>query len=159
MTVDLQSSIFCLNLRSEGKKDEKFFISTLSVMTSPLHVSIVLSSLQYLDCLWSQIASLQVQNWIDQVTFRPYLSFESILEDAMTHSLPQIVAPPHCEDNSYPPPQVIFRLFDNADVPEGGAQMPGAHSIERYLIEDYMRTVISNYNVNRKDWCVILPFF
>ena len=37
--------------------------------------------------------------------------------------------------------QVIFRMFDYTDCPEGPI-LPGQHSIERYLIEEQLRHVL-----------------
>ena len=49
---------------------------------------------------------------------RPYLAFDSILSEALQHTLPQIIPPAHDEDAQYPLPSVVFRMFDYTDVPE-----------------------------------------
>jgi nuclear cap-binding protein subunit 1 len=42
-------------------------------------------------------------------------------------------------------------MFDYTDVPEGPA-MPGAHSIERYLVEESLNRIISAHYKNKKEW-------
>ena len=43
------------------------------------------------------------------------------------------------------------RLFDYTDCPEGPV-LPGAHSIERYLIEEHLHNIIKEYHLERKQW-------
>lgn len=43
-----------------------------------------------------------------------------------------------------------FRLFDYTDCPEGPI-LPGAHSIERFLIEEHLHSIIEMYHLERKD--------
>ena len=61
------------------------------------------------------------------------------------------VPPPHHPSTSYPLPQVVFRMFDYTDCPEGPI-LPGLHSIERYLIEEQLRHIFQTYQRERKDW-------
>lgn len=75
-------------------------------------------SLQYLDCLWSQIQKLKKDRWQERHILRPYLAFDSILCEALQHNLPPFTPPPHTEDSVYPMPRVIFRMFDYTDDPE-----------------------------------------
>ena len=43
------------------------------------------------------------------------------------------------------------RLFDYTDCPEGPV-LPGAHSIERYLIEEHLHNIIKEFHLERKHW-------
>ena len=74
--------------------------------------------LQYLDCLWAQIKNLQSHKWMENQINRPYLAFDSVLSEALQHTLPQIIPPAHDEDAQYPLPSVVYRMFDYTDVPE-----------------------------------------
>lgn len=105
---------------------------------------------EYLDCLWSQIRKLRQDNWAEKHIPRPYLAFDSILCEALQHSLPAILPPPHHESYTYPMPWVVFRMFDYTDCPEGPI-LPGAHSIERFLIEEHLHSIIEMYHLERKD--------
>ena len=46
-------------------------------------------------------------------------------------------------------------MFDYTDVPEGPT-MPGAHSIERYLVEESLNRIINAHYKNRKEWLVLI---
>ncbi|XP_044756316.1 nuclear cap-binding protein subunit 1 [Coccinella septempunctata] len=105
---------------------------------------------EYLDCLWSQIKKLRQDNWQEKHIPRPYLAFDSTLCEALQHNLPSIVPPPHQDTFEYPMPWVVFRLFDYTDCPEGPI-LPGAHSIERFLIEEHLHSIIEMYHLERKD--------
>lgn len=105
---------------------------------------------EYLDCLWSQIRKLRQDNWAEKHIPRPYLAFDSILCEALQHSLPSINPPAHQDCFNYPMPWVVFRLFDYTDCPEGPI-LPGAHSIERFLIEEHLHSIIETYHLERKD--------
>ncbi len=72
---------------------------------------------QYLDCLWAQLCSLRGSSWLERHIVRPYLGFDSLLSEALQHSLPQIMIPSHHKDITYPLPSVVFRMFDYTDVP------------------------------------------
>lgn len=45
---------------------------------------------EYLDCLWAQIKKLRQDNWSEKHIPRPYLAFDSILCEALQHTLPAI---------------------------------------------------------------------
>ncbi|CAG9772575.1 unnamed protein product [Ceutorhynchus assimilis] len=105
---------------------------------------------EYLDCLWAQIRKLRQDNWAEKHIPRPYLAFDSILCEALQHNLPSILPPPHHDSYHYPMPWVVFRLFDYTDCPEGPI-LPGAHSIERFLIEEHLHSIIEMYHLERKD--------
>ncbi|ENN81805.1 hypothetical protein YQE_01531, partial [Dendroctonus ponderosae] len=105
---------------------------------------------EYLDCLWAQIRKLRQDNWAEKHIARPYLAFDSILCEALQHNLPSILPPPHHDSYKYPMPWVVFRLFDYTDCPEGPI-LPGAHSIERFLIEEHLHSIIEMYHLERKD--------
>jgi len=105
---------------------------------------------EYLDSLWQQIKRLRSEMWIEKHIIRPYLAFDSVLCEALQHNLPPMVPPPHHPSTAYPLPQVVFRMFDYTDCPEGPI-LPGQHSIERYLIEEQLRHVFQSYHKERKD--------
>jgi len=105
---------------------------------------------EYLDCLWQQIKRLRSEMWIEKHIIRPYLAFDSVLCEALQHNLPAMVPPPHHPSTAYPLPQVIFRMFDYTDCPEGPI-LPGQHSIERYLIEEQLRHILQANHLERKD--------
>lgn len=105
---------------------------------------------EYLDCLWAQIRKLKQDNWQEKHIPRPYLAFDSILCEALQHTLPPIIPPPHEDSYSYPMPWVVFRMFDYTDCPEGPI-LPGTHSIERFLIEEHLHSIIELYHLERKD--------
>ncbi|CAH1100099.1 unnamed protein product [Psylliodes chrysocephalus] len=105
---------------------------------------------EYLDCLWAQVKKLKQDNWAEKHIPRPYLAFDSILCEALQHNLPSILPPPHHDSYEYPMPWVVFRLFDYTDCPEGPI-LPGEHSIERFLIEEHLHSIIELYHLERKD--------
>ncbi|KAI8035498.1 hypothetical protein M5D96_011721, partial [Drosophila gunungcola] len=103
---------------------------------------------EYLDCLWAQIRKLRQDNWAEKHIPRPYLVFDSILCEALQHNLPAI----------YPMPWVVYRMFDYTDCPDG-PNLPGAHSIERFLIEEHLHHIIETYHHERKDCAAQLLSF
>lgn len=103
----------------------------------------------YLDCLWLQIKKLEENDWIEKQLFKPYVSFENSVASSVSHDFPLVVVPEHTDKTIYPTPRVVFRLFDYTDVPEEFI-LPGAHSIERYLVEEQLHTVIDTYFMDRK---------
>ncbi|KAK7866609.1 hypothetical protein R5R35_010440 [Gryllus longicercus] len=105
---------------------------------------------EYLDCLWAQIRKLRQDNWAEKHIPRPYLAFDSILCEALQHNLPTILPPPHHASYQYPMPSVVFRMFDYTDCPEGPI-LPGAHSIERFLIEEHLHQIVEMHQLERKD--------
>ncbi|KAH8287275.1 hypothetical protein KR054_005148 [Drosophila jambulina] len=113
---------------------------------------------EYLDCLWAQIRKLRQDNWAEKHIPRPYLTFDTILCEALQHNLPQIVPPPHHDAFEYPMPWVVYRMFDYTDCPDG-PNLPGAHSIERFLIEEHLHHIIETYHHERKDCAAQLLSF
>lgn len=105
---------------------------------------------EYLDCLWAQVRKLRQDNWVEKHIPRPYLAFDSILCEALQHNLPTLLPPPHDPSYEYPMPWVVFRMFDYTDCPEGPI-LPGAHSIERYLIEEHLHQILEVNHLERKD--------
>ncbi|VDO53025.1 unnamed protein product [Haemonchus placei] len=106
----------------------------------------------YLDCLLAQIKSLQSAGWKEKQIARHYVAFDAALQDALQHNLPSFSPPIHREDSNYPLPMVVFRLFDYADCPEDGTVLPGAHSIERFLIEEELNWIIE-FNASDRKIC------
>lgn len=113
---------------------------------------------EYLDCLWAQVCKLRADKWVEHHILRPYLAFDGVLCEALQHNLPPMTIPHHHDDCSYPFPFVVFRLFDYTDCPEGPV-LPGAHSIERFLIEEQLRRIIEQQHPNRKDCSAALLNF
>lgn len=113
---------------------------------------------EYLDCLWAQIQKLQNDNWVEHHIRRPYLSFAETFAEAFQHPLPNIPILPREENVEYPPPEVVFRMFDYTDVPEGPT-MPGAHSVERYLVEESLNRIINTHYKDRKECAAQLMRF
>ena len=108
---------------------------------------------EYLDCLWAQVCKLRNDKWLEYQVCRLQHLFPE-LSAATQHTLPDFLPPPHEGKFVYPVPRIVFRLFDYTDCPEGSAQLPGAHSIERFLAEDSIRNIMHLMFFNRKDWCV-----
>ncbi|WAR00785.1 NCBP1-like protein [Mya arenaria] len=113
---------------------------------------------EYLDCLWAQIKNVRSNKWLEKQVSRPYMAFDSVLCEALQHTLPQIIPPSHNEEIMYPLPTVIFRMFDYTDVPEELA-IPGSHAIERYLIEEHLSHIINTFHLERKDCAAALLSF
>lgn len=110
---------------------------------------------EYLDCLWAQVCKLRSDLWQEKHIARPYVAFDQVLCEALQHNIPTITPPAHSGDNTYPFPWVVYRLFDYTDCPDGPV-LPGAHSIERYLIEEHLHNIIKEYHLERKQWSVRL---
>ncbi|XP_053284070.1 nuclear cap-binding protein subunit 1 isoform X2 [Pleuronectes platessa] len=104
---------------------------------------------EYLDCLWSQIQKLKKDRWQERHILRPYIAFDSVLCEALQHNLPPFTPPGHMPDAQYPMPQVVFRMFDYTDAPEGPV-MPGSHSVERFVIEENLHCIIKTHWKERK---------
>ena len=88
--------------------------------------------MQYLDSLWEQLCRLRDSRWTERpyapaaaltgsasgghgallANWKPHAAFEHQLADAQTHNLPALPLPAHTPDAVYPPPRVVFRLFD-----------------------------------------------
>lgn len=103
-----------------------------------------------LDCLWAQVKKLKSDNWQEKHIRRPYLAFDDVLGDALEHTLPSFTVPPHKDCTVYPLPSVVYRMFDYTDVPEGPS-MPGAHAIERYLVEETIKRTLHAHFKDRKE--------
>ncbi|TPP66923.1 Nuclear cap-binding protein subunit 1-A [Fasciola gigantica] len=82
------------------------------------------------------------------------------------HHLPPITPPEYDTEVVYPVPRVIFRMFDYTDVidqdddnvvtaadgspkPKESPVLPGAHTIERFLIDEQLSILMNNLNFNR----------
>ncbi|KAF6025461.1 NCBP1 [Bugula neritina] len=112
-----------------------------------------------LDCMWAQIKHLQSNAWTERLIRRPYLAFESALQDALQHTLPNIIPPSHHEDALYPLPVVVFRMFDYTDVPDETTVLPGSHSIERFIIDEQLHLTLLLNQYERKDCAATLLMF
>ncbi|XP_070542802.1 LOW QUALITY PROTEIN: nuclear cap-binding protein subunit 1-A-like [Ptychodera flava] len=134
------------NIEKYISKRKKRYMPFLKVWTS----DVPNPQEEYLDCLWHQIEKLKKEKWVERTILRPYLAFDSILCEALQHTLPPINPPAHSEDMSYPLPRVIFRLFDYTDTPEGPV-LPGHHSIDRFLIEETLSQIIHTHHKERKE--------
>ena len=114
---------------------------------------------EYLDCLWAQIKRLNQDEWAESQIFRPYHTYADTLfseiSASIVHDLPVITIPAHNNTILYPLPKIVFRIFDYTDVPEQYV-LPGAHAIERYLVEDEISNIIHTYHTERKDCAVQL---
>uniref|UniRef100_A0A158Q3I3 Nuclear cap-binding protein subunit 1 n=1 Tax=Dracunculus medinensis TaxID=318479 RepID=A0A158Q3I3_DRAME len=127
-------------------KRNKSYVEMLRVWTSSIH-----EQEDYLDCLWAQIMKLRSDDWTERHIMRHYVAFDGQLADALQHNLPKFIPTPHSSSNVYPLPHVVFRLFDYADCPEQGPLLPGAHSIERFLMEEEINWIILENQGNRKE--------
>jgi len=112
-------------------------------------VFFILHLIQYLDCLWIQIKKLEDNDWNESQINRPYKSFENILINATAHDFTHVIPPDYTEEHTFPLPHVVYRMFDYTDVPEEFI-LPGAHSIERFLIEEQLHSTINTYFLDRK---------
>ncbi|KAG7169403.1 Nuclear cap-binding protein subunit 1-like [Homarus americanus] len=110
------------------------------------------------DLVNCHICKLRSDMWQEKHIARPYVAFDSILCEALQHNIPPLTLPPHHADNTYPFPWVVFRLFDYTDCPEGPV-LPGAHSIERYLIEEHLHNIVKEYHLERKQCAAFLLDF
>ncbi|CAJ0594234.1 unnamed protein product [Cylicocyclus nassatus] len=128
----------------EGRK--KIHVKMLQVWSS----STPHEQEDYLDCLLAQIKSLRSNGWKEKQIARHYVAFDAALQDALQHNLPSFSPPVHIEGASYPLPMVVFRLFDYADCPEDGTVLPGAHSIERFLIEEELNLIVAFNAADRR---------
>ncbi|XP_068181043.1 nuclear cap-binding protein subunit 1 [Antennarius striatus] len=104
---------------------------------------------EYLDCLWAQVQKLKKDRWQERHILRPYIAFDSVLCEALQHNLPPFTPPGHMPHANYPMPQVVFRIFDYTDAPEGPV-MPGSHSVERFVIEENLHCIIKTHWRERK---------
>uniref|UniRef100_A0A8R1XU70 Nuclear cap-binding protein subunit 1 n=1 Tax=Onchocerca volvulus TaxID=6282 RepID=A0A8R1XU70_ONCVO len=123
----------------------KEHVKILQVWTNSIH-----EQEDYLDCLWAQILKLRSDKWEEKFITRHYVAFDGTLADALQHNLPNFESPPHIPNSIYPLPSVIFRFFDYADCPDDGPLLPGAHSIERFLVEEELRWILDQEKANRK---------
>ncbi|VDN02912.1 unnamed protein product [Thelazia callipaeda] len=129
----------CLHFRN------KDHVKILQVWSKSIH-----EQEEYLDCLWAQISKLRSDNWKEKFITRHYVAFDGTLTDALQHSLPSFKPPIHTTETMYPLPKVVFRFFDYADCPDDGPLLPGAHSIERFLVEEELCWILDKEKKNRK---------
>lgn len=109
--------------------------------------------MDYLDSLWVQTKNFKANNWTEVFIHRPY--YEKECKDTMASSLipqnsPTIQIPAHSPDYIYPPPRIVFRLFED-DVAEGHKSIPGSDKIERFCIESHIRNIIDEISTDPRD--------
>ena len=61
---------------------------------------------------------MEENDWKENQIFRPYLSFENLFINAVSHDFPLIIPTAFNDQSIFPLPRVIFRMFDYTDVPE-----------------------------------------
>jgi nuclear cap-binding protein subunit 1 len=104
-----------------------------------------------LELLWSQIFKMKENNWKETILLRPYTSLGNEIS-AYTHPLPNIVVPGHTIDSTYPLPTVVFRCIGDTDLPAHfGLSFPSIDSIDYYLIQDIIRSIINSHSSDRKN--------
>ena len=99
--------------------------------------------------MWIQIKKLEENDWKESQIIRPYVSFEATFKNSTLHDFPLIIPPEYSSQTLYPLPRVVFRMFDYTDVPEEFI-LPGCHSVERFLVEEQLHSVINTYYLDRK---------
>ncbi|XP_055329052.1 nuclear cap-binding protein subunit 1-like isoform X2 [Paramacrobiotus metropolitanus] len=109
----------------------------------------------YIDSLWNQVDDLKNRQWREKHINRPYATLQAIVTRGQAHNLPKLSPAAHEEDSVYPLPQVVFRLFDYTDCPEGSA-LPPMNSIERFLIEDDLKRIIVQHYEDRRQCATLL---
>ncbi|XP_066930378.1 nuclear cap-binding protein subunit 1-B-like [Clytia hemisphaerica] len=105
---------------------------------------------EYLDCLWEQVKTMREDSWQEKHIRRPYQAFHSVMLKALPHPIPSFKIPAHNDIIKYPLPSVVFRIFDYTDAPED-KPIPGAHAIERYLVEETIWRIINTHYKDRKE--------
>uniref|UniRef100_A0A5K3F641 MIF4G domain-containing protein n=1 Tax=Mesocestoides corti TaxID=53468 RepID=A0A5K3F641_MESCO len=125
----------------------------------------------YLTCLWSQITSMKNANWKEHVLWRIYDAFPALRESGQPCEFGQITPPDYDSEIVYPLPQVVFRMFDYTDIynadedDESGVldpqkntkgtsssaspTLPGAHTIERFLVDEQIHIILETMHFNR----------
>nr|VZI01283.1 unnamed protein product [Spirometra erinaceieuropaei] len=122
----------------------------------------------YLSCLWAQISSMRSAGWKEHVLSKISDAFPALRESGQSCKFSQITPPDYDPEIVYPLPQVVFRMFDYTDVysaededmeqdnqttgtktENSGATLPGAHTIERFLIDEQLHIILETMNFNR----------
>ncbi|VDN98391.1 unnamed protein product [Rodentolepis nana] len=119
----------------------------------------------YLTCLWAQIIAMQKANWRENVLWRIADAFPALREIGQPCEFGMVTPPDYDPDVVYPHPQVVFRMFDYTDVynseeeeAEVGGSMPivstspslpGAHTIERFLVDEQIHVILETMQFNR----------
>lgn len=100
--------------------------------------------MDYLDSLWVQTKNFKANNWNEVFLHRPYndKEYQDITTaNLITQNSPTIQIPAHSPDYLYPSPRIVLRLFED-DIAEGHRQIPGSDKIERFCIENHIRSII-----------------
>ncbi|VDM06349.1 unnamed protein product [Schistocephalus solidus] len=125
----------------------------------------------YLSCLWAQISSMRSAGWKEHVLWKISDAFPALRESGQSCKFSQITPPDYDSEIVYPLPQVVFRMFDYTDVysaededteqdnqasstkaESSAATLPGAHTIERFLIDEQLHIILETMNFNRVLW-------
>lgn len=135
-----------LTLEEYIKKRSKLHVKALRVWSTdephPQEESI--------DCLWEQVKKMKHDGWEEKHIRRPYTEFHAVLCKALPHPIPVFKIPVHSDQIAYPLPMVVFRMFDYTDSPEE-LPLPGAHAIERYLVEESVSRIMDADYKDRKE--------
>ncbi|VEL43028.1 unnamed protein product [Protopolystoma xenopodis] len=112
---------------------------------------------------------LRSSGWREKVVWRMHDALPLLNETGTVHKFAPITPPDYDSDLIYPLPSVVFRMFDYTDVMnldddedvEGTLAnvkstpiLPGAHTIERFLIDEELSILMETLNFNRVMWWV-----
>ncbi|KAL3315211.1 Component of the cap-binding complex (CBC) [Cichlidogyrus casuarinus] len=118
------------------------------------HISVLI--FKALQVLWLQVNDLKSSGWVDKISWKLHSTLPSLQQHGKPHSFNPISPPDYDAYVSYPIPRVVFRMFDYTDVldvnelDEGDSPvLPGAHTIERFLVDDYVQIIIESCSYNR----------
>lgn len=115
----------------------------------------------YLEMLWIQTKTLKEKEWKEHILLRPYTHFESEMASAYSHSLPTLNVPNHTEESVYPLPHAVFRIYESSDVQfaPSGYVLPQFDSMDRYLAEETVRSIVQSHHINKKECVTALLVF
>lgn len=100
--------------------------------------------MDYLDSLWVQTKNFRANSWNESFLHRPHndKEYKEFLTASMIlQNSPTIQIPAHSPNYSYPGPRIVLRIFED-DVVEGNKQIPGSDKIERFCVENHIKSLI-----------------
>uniref|UniRef100_A0AC35TPX5 Nuclear cap-binding protein subunit 1 n=1 Tax=Rhabditophanes sp. KR3021 TaxID=114890 RepID=A0AC35TPX5_9BILA len=104
-----------------------------------------------LESLWDQVKNLEKREWIDEGFTKQYFAtFKTVLDEGQMHSLNPLSLPESTTDRVYPPPQIVFRIFEAAHIVEEAQTLPPSESIDRYLLEQALTGILHQHQYDRK---------